>query len=78
MVTAFDSDESSVLSFDRVGLGLTTVSTVGFDRLHLGLRTLFFVGDSDFLDPPIPSPFQALFFTAEDEFLPAVEAARAQ
>lgn len=69
---------NSMLAFDEVGLGLTTVSTIGFDRLHLGLRTLFFTGASDFVDTSIASPFQRLFFGEETEFLGAVERHRTQ
>lgn len=72
----FESDTSSILAFDTVGLGLTTVSTVGFDRLHLGLRTLFLVGESDLLDSSITSPFQQVFFRRESDLLQAIGAVR--
>lgn len=76
VASGFEAGVDSIRTFDTVGLGLTTVSTVGFDRVHLGLRTIFYVGDSDFLDPRISSPFQKLFFRGDNEFVRAIERLR--
>jgi hypothetical protein len=69
--------ESSIFSFDRVGLGLTTVSTVGFDRIFMGFRTLFYIPRSRFLNPEIDSRFNALFVESEEQLLIAIDRVRA-
>jgi hypothetical protein len=69
------SGQSSVLSFDRVGLGVTTFSTVGFDRLWMGLRTVFFPEEGS-VDGQVPSPYAALFAPDAATFLNLSDKAR--
>lgn len=62
-----DGHTSSADTFDEVGLGLTTFSTVGFDRLYCGFKTFFYVGNTALVDWDIESPFHGLFLrTPED------------
>ncbi len=70
------SGGNSIYQFDRVGLGVTTTSTVGFDRVYLGFRTLFYTPHSLLLDLQIPSPFNAIFLQTQDRFLALVEQVR--
>jgi hypothetical protein len=72
----FDGGATSGLTFDQVGLGVTTLSTVGFDRLYMGFRTLFFAGGDPDLDRTVASRFGPLFFDDEETFLAAVERER--
>lgn len=48
---------NSIDTFDTVGLGVTTHSTVGFDRLYAGRRTLFYQPVRGVHDPDLVSPF---------------------
>lgn len=70
------SNQNSTLTFDQVGLGLTTMSTIGFDRLYLGFRTLFFVPPSIFLVNEIPSAYNALFCASPHELAEKIQAVR--
>jgi hypothetical protein len=67
------SEASSTLQFERVGLGLTLLSSIGFERIYLGFRTIFFVSDLDFVNWDISSPYHRIFFTEQDEFRAAIE-----
>lgn len=67
------SGTSSNLSFDQVGLGLTTVSSVGFNRIFMGFRSLFFVPSEGFIDLSVPSPYRQLFCVKLPELREQVE-----
>ncbi len=64
------SETSSVSTFEEVGIGITTFSTVGFDRLYMGFPTLFFVTDD--VERTIDSPFQRVFTRSESELQQAI------
>jgi CDP-glycerol glycerophosphotransferase (TagB/SpsB family) len=72
----FSEANDSTLQFDRVGLGVTTFSSIGFERMHLGLRTLFYVSDLPNVNWEITSPYNAVFFKEKEAFLLAIEAVR--
>ena len=63
------SGANSIYTFDQVGLGFTTVSTIGFDRIFMGFRTLFYAPRTGFLNLEIPSPYRSLFCTGKNELL---------
>lgn len=67
------SGVNSNFTFNLVGLGLTTVSTIGFDRLFMGFRTLFYVPPTGFLDLSVPSPYRPLFCLTKDQLLEQIE-----
>jgi hypothetical protein len=67
-----DDHASSADTFDDVGLGLTTFSTVGFDRLYCGFKTLFYVGDTALVDWSVESPFHGLFLKTTESLHSAV------
>ncbi|MDY7075434.1 MAG: hypothetical protein SXV54_00790 [Chloroflexota bacterium] len=66
----------STLQFDRVGLGLTTWSSIGFERIYLGFRTIFYVSDLEYINWDIQSPYHKIFFAGQDAFLSAIDAVR--
>jgi hypothetical protein len=70
------SDSNSALTFDQVGLGLTTMSTIGFERLYMGFRTLFYLPPSIFLANGIPSAYNVLFCASQEELLAKIQAVR--
>ncbi len=62
------SGERSIFSFDQIGLGITTMSTIGFDRIYMGYRTLFYLSkDIPLFNLEIKSPYNALFMTDKEE-----------
>lgn len=66
----------STLQFDRVGLGITTLSSIGFERISLGLRTIFYVSELEYINWDIESPYHRLFFAEREVFLSALDAIR--
>jgi hypothetical protein len=77
-----DLSESNVsfLQFDRVGLGVTTLSSIGFERIHMGFRTLFFtapVGSAvRFPNLSIQSRYNDIFISKRPDLLTAVDRVR--
>lgn len=72
----FSNATDSTLQFDRVGLGLTTLSSIGFERIYIGLRTIFYVSDLEYINWDIKSPYHKTFFTGQDDFLLAIDTVR--
>ncbi len=70
----------SFLLFDRVGLGVTTLSSIGFERIHMGFRTVFFtfpVGSAArFPNLSIQSRYNDVFISNRSDFLKAVDRVR--
>lgn len=71
------SGNNSIFTFNQVGLGLTTVSTIGFDRIFLGFRTLFYIPSNNFLDTRLPSAYQSLFCDTPESLLAQINALQA-
>ncbi|HEC35429.1 MAG TPA: hypothetical protein ENI39_02720 [Anaerolineae bacterium] len=72
----FSGAADSTLQFDRVGLGLTTLSSIGFERIYLGFRTIFYVSDLEYINWDIQSPYHKIFFTKQNALLSAVDTVR--
>lgn len=72
----FSSAKDSTLQFDRVGLGLTTLSSIGFERIYIGLRTIFYVSDLEYINWDVRSPYHQIFFTEQKSFLSAIDVIR--
>jgi hypothetical protein len=67
---------SSIYDFDRVGLGITTVSSSGFERIYLGFRTVFYIPYMSFMDLSIRSPYNALFSDNKEELFERIDQIR--
>lgn len=61
------SGENSMYTFNKVGLGITIMSSVGFERVYMGFRTLFYVPHISYADFNIPSPYNALYVRSAEE-----------
>lgn len=68
----FSTESNSTKQFDRVGLGLTVLSSIGFERISLGFRTLFYVADLE-VNWEIQSTYHKIFFTTRDTLLTALD-----
>jgi hypothetical protein len=75
-VTIDFEGSSSIYDFDRVGLGITTVSSSGFERIYLGFRTVFYIPYTSFMDPAVQSPYNALFCGNKDELFDKIDRIR--
>jgi hypothetical protein len=67
---------SSVYDFDRVGVGITTVSSSGFERIHLGFRTLFYIPYVSFMDLSVNSSYNTLFTKNKEELFGKIDQIR--
>jgi hypothetical protein len=72
----FSNAKDSTLQFGRIGLGLTTLSSVGFERIYIGLRTIFYVSDLEYINWDIRSPYHQIFFTEQKSFLSSIDVIR--
>lgn len=75
-VTIDFEGSSSIYDFDRVGLGITTVSSSGFERIDLGFRTIFYIPYISFMDLSISSPFNSLFSKDKEELFEKIDQVR--
>ena len=75
-VTIDFEGSSSIYDFDRVGLGITTVSSSGFERIYLGFRTVFYIPSMSFMDLSIDSPYNALFSENKEELFKRIDQIR--
>jgi hypothetical protein len=72
----FSNTADSTLQFDRVGLGVTLLSSIGFERIYLGFRTIFFASDLEYINWDIESAYHRIFYSESDTFLSAIDTVR--
>jgi hypothetical protein len=71
----FSTESNSTKQFNRVGLGLTVLSSIGFERIYLGFRTIFYVSDLE-INWDIQSAYHQIFFTDRGTLLAAMDETR--